>query len=160
MAGDLHFTVLRRERVLDTADPPVLLVAADATKGHRERIVPLSDFVVAELRTAGLPRGGWVFPRYDGGAGPNAPWVISHTANDHLRACGAQVTLHQLRHRFGTQAYRACHDLRTVQELLGHADPATTAGYAAYDRGAAAEVVGKIPAPRRMAPVAKRRLTA
>lgn len=148
-----EIALLRRERVLDTADPPVLLVASDATKGNRERIVPLSPFVVAELRTAGLPRGGWVFPRADGQPGPNKPWVVSHTANAHLRSCGTGVTLHQLRHRFGTQAYRACHDLRTVQELLGHADPATTAGYAAYDRGAAVEVVGKIPAPQRLVPV-------
>src|SRR5260221_9768194 len=36
---------LRRERVLDTAAPPVLLIARDATKGPRERGVPVCAFL-------------------------------------------------------------------------------------------------------------------
>ena len=42
------------------------------------------------------------------------------------------MTLHQCRHRFATDAYRASHDLRLVQELLGHQSPSTTAGYTGY----------------------------
>jgi len=142
-----EIALLRRERVLDTALPPVLLIGADATKGHRERIVPLSPFTLAELRAAGLPRGGYVFPRHDGRPGPNSPAVISHVANRHLAECGAGCTLHQLRHRFGSVLYQQTRDLRMVQELLGHADPATTAGYAAWDRSAAAGAVAALPAP-------------
>src|SRR5258707_4492177 len=56
---------LQRDRVLDTASPPVLLIARDATKGHRERGVPLSSFLVGELHAYGLPRAGWVFRRLD-----------------------------------------------------------------------------------------------
>ena len=97
---------LRRENVLDTAAPPVLLVASDATKGTRERIVPMSVFVLAELRVAGLPHNGWVFRRHDGRHGPNAPWTVSHLANSHLADCGADATLHQLRHRFGSSLYK------------------------------------------------------
>jgi len=151
-----EIALLRRERVLDTATPPVLLVAADATKGHRERIIPMSGFVLAELRAAGLPRSGWVFPRRDGGRGPNAPHTISHLACEHLHACGTTATLHSLRHRFGTVLYRESgHDLRLVQEMMGHASPDTTAGYAAFDRVSAVSAVESLPAPRRLAPVGK-----
>lgn len=137
---------LRRENVLDTRQPPVLVVADGATKGHRERAVPLSAFVLAELRPC-LPIRGWVFRRADGRPGPNAAATVSHLANDHLHDCGIAATLHQLRHRFATEVYRASGDLRAVQELLGHATPVSTAGYAAWDQRAAAAMVEAIPAP-------------
>jgi integrase/recombinase XerC len=138
---------LRRENVLDTWAPAVLLIADGATKGHGERLVPLSVFVLGELRPI-LPARGWVFLRFDGRPGPNTPATISHLANQHLHDCGIAATLHQLRHRFATQAYQAAGgDLRLVQELLGHTTPATTAGYAAYDQAAAAVAVEAIPAP-------------
>src|SRR4249920_119676 len=148
-----EIALLRRERVLETASPPVILVASDATKGRRERVVAMSAFVLAELRTAGLPRAGWVFTRRDGRPGPNAPWMVSHLANEHLRSCGTGVTLHQCRHRFASVLYQQTHDLRLVQELLGHQSPETTAGYAAYDRAGAADAVNSIPTPARLVPV-------
>lgn len=43
------------------------------------------------------------------------------------------VTTHNLRHRFGTVALRENGNLRVVQELLGHADPRTTAIYTDVD---------------------------
>jgi integrase/recombinase XerC len=142
-----EIALLRRERVLDTATPPVLLIAADATKGHRERIVPMSGFVLTELRIAGL------FPRRDGGGGPNAPHTISHLAAAHLHSCGTPATLHSLRHRFGTILYQQTKDLRLVQELMGHARPETTAGYTAFDRVSAVAAVESLPTPRRLAAV-------
>jgi integrase len=142
-----EIALLRRECVLDNAASPVILVATDATKGHRERIVPLSPFVLAELRAAGIPGGGWMFTRRDGQHGPNAPGIVSKLCNEHLHCCGIAATLHQLRHRFGTQAYRVGRDLRAVQELLGHAHPATTAGYAAYESASAIEAVNGMPMP-------------
>lgn len=151
----IEIAFLRRENVVDTGPEPVILVASDATKGRRERVVPMSAFVGAELHAAGLPRSGWVFRRQDGLAGPNRPARISGMASSHLQACGFAVTLHQLRHRFGTQAYAASRDLRMVQEVMGHADPATTAGYVAYDRDGAARAVNALPVPPpvRLAPV-------
>ena len=100
-----EIALLRRERVLETAAPPVILVASDATKGRRERVVAMSAFV---------------------------------------------VTLHQCRHRFASVLYQQTHDLRLVQELLGHQSPETTAGYAAYDRAGAADAVNAIPTPARL----------
>lgn len=141
---------LRRPQVLEREQPPVLVIAQGATKGRRERIVPMSDFVVGELIAAGLPASGWVFRRHDGGRGPNQPHTVSHLCNKHLHESGATETLHQLRHRFGTQSYRQGHDLRVVQELMGHSKPETTAGYAAYDQTSAAATVQALPVPRHL----------
>ena len=41
-----------------------------------------------------------------------------------------RVSDHALRHTAATLAYRYSHDLRAVQDLLGHSDPRTTASYA------------------------------
>jgi site-specific recombinase XerD len=148
-----EIALLRRENILDTADPPVLIIAADATKGARERTVPLSAFALREITAAGLPLSGWAFRRCDGQSGPNAPWMVSQLCNEHLHDEGIAATLHMCRHRFGTQAWRARHDLRVVQEMMGHADPATTAGYCAFDQPDAVAAVEGIPAPRRLRPV-------
>ena len=136
---------LRRENVLEQAPAPVIRVVAGATKGIDERLVPMSRFVAGELAPV-LPPRGWVFVRLDG-RGPNQPWTVSHLANGHLHACGVTATLHQLRHRFGTEAYRVTRDLRAVQDLLGHRDPASAAGYAAPAAPAAIEAVEGIPVP-------------
>lgn len=148
-----EIALLRRERVLDTARPPVILVASDSTKGHRERVVAASVFVIGELRAAGMPKSGWLFTRCDGRAGPNSPAVVSHMAAEYLDSIGVDATLHQFRHRFASQLYQATRDLRLVQELLGHVSPVSTAGYAAYDRRGALDAVNAIPAPARLAAV-------
>jgi integrase len=145
---------LRRESVLETARPPVLIVASDATKGRSERAIPLSAFAVAELVPV-LPASGWVFTRRDGRKGPNSPGLISHLANCHLHEAGVNASLHQLRHRFLSQAWRASHDIRLVQDLAGHASPQTTAGYTEVDRPEAAAAVEAIPAPARLRAVSE-----
>jgi site-specific recombinase XerC len=137
--------LLRGENVWLAADPPVILVTSDATKGIRERTVPVSSFVAAELRLAGLPATGPCFRKADGG--PVPPNLVSRVCNRHLHELGIADTYHALRHRFGTGVYRASHDLRAVQELLGHSSPSTTAGYAAWDRTEAAEAVEALPVP-------------
>lgn len=60
---------------------------------------------------------------------------------DFLASLGIDATAHHLRHWFGTKTYEACRDLRVVQELMGHASPVTTAGYAAWSRVVAREAV-------------------
>ena len=139
---------LSRENVLDTAEEPAILIAEDATKGRSERIVPMSPFVLAELRACGLPGAGWVFRRMDGQYGANRPHIVSQLANKHLHDCGIPMTLHTLRHRFGTQTYQSSgRDLRTVQEMMGHAHPSTTANYVAYSNANARRAVNALPVP-------------
>jgi site-specific recombinase XerC len=45
---------------------------------------------------------------------------------------------------FATEIYSATHDIRITQELMGHSDPSTTAGYIAYSHVAAAAAVGSL----------------
>lgn len=146
---------LRRENVQETRVRPLLVIVHDATKGHRERAVPMSAFVLGELRAAGLPRAGWVFRRHDGRPGPNRPWTVSHLASAWLHECGSAATLHMLRHRFLTLVQQERHDLRLTQELAGHASPATTAIYTAVDQADAAAVVEVLPVPRHLKVVSR-----
>jgi integrase/recombinase XerC len=129
---------LRREDILDTADEPVIIVMG---KGGKERIVPLSPQLWQELIDYGLPNSGILFLRCDGQRGQNNPKLLSQLVNRYLKSVGITETLHQLRHRFGTRAFRVHKDLRVVQELMGHADPATTALYADYCRSEAIATV-------------------
>lgn len=145
-----EITLLRRENVLDTATPPVLIISPDATKGHRGRIIPLCSFCLSELHAFGMPRAGYLFRRKDGRPGPNRPAVISHVSAAYLHESGYDATIHRFRHRFGTKTYQVKRDLRLVQELMGHADPATTAGYAAYCQADAVDVVEALPVPARL----------
>jgi integrase/recombinase XerC len=141
---------LRRQNVLDTAMPPVIRIVSDATKGRTERIIRLTTFVLAELRSYGLPRSGYVVRRLDGRPGPNRPHTISHLANEHLHGCGIAATLHQLRHWCATETYRIKHDLRMVQELLGHASIASSTGYTAIFQDDTAAVLEQLPVPGRL----------
>lgn len=115
-------------------------------KGGHERCVPVSPDLTALLNT--LPRRrGPVIPRLDGTAGHNAAHRISQRAGRHLAPWG--VTLHQLRHRYVTVAYRAERDIRAAQDLAGHASVSTTAVYAAPSSAAvakAAEAAGHLAA--------------
>lgn len=129
---------LERGHLLDADDPPALLIVG---KGGHERIVPIGDHVLAELRSHGLPTRGPLFPRADGKPGPNASYRISAAASSYLRSVGLSVSFHALRHRFATQVYRDTHDLHLTGQLLGHVNVRTTAGYAAYSRTAAVEAV-------------------
>jgi integrase/recombinase XerC len=121
---------------------PLLLVHG---KGGKERIVPLDLDVLAELDAPWLPTTGRLFRLRNGR--PVSAHYVSKFANEFLHKIGIPETLHQLRHRFGTQVYRAGRDILLTQELLGHASPATTAIYAAFDQDAAGTTVAAIARP-------------
>src|SRR5260221_98637 len=144
-----EIALLMRESVLDTARPPVIIVAANATKGHHERAVAMSAFVTAELRLAGMPASGFMFTRRDGR--PYTPAKVSDLANACLHESGSAASLHQLRHRYATEFYRASgRDLRLTQDMLGHASPETTALYTKLDQADAAAAADAVPAPGRL----------
>ena len=108
-------------------------------KGSKERMVPLHVDVVDAMRVAAVPKRG---PLWD-----VTPGHVSAQIAAHLRGLDIDATAHQLRHWYGTKVYMDSKDLRLVQELMGHASPVTTAGYAAFDQSSAAAVVARIALP-------------
>lgn len=140
---------LRREDVRDADDPAQLVVLG---KGSKERVLPASAQVLMALHAHGMPRRGPIFHMYDSTGGPTSRPITAHrvsaTCNAYLAEVGAGASLHQLRHRFATQALHCSGgDLRLVQELLGHASPATTAIYTAWAQDKAAGVIAALAVP-------------
>lgn len=108
-------------------------------KGAKERMVPLSDELAETLQA--LPPG-WALPATRGGAHLTPERVANLAQN----ALPDPYTLHTLRHRFATTAYRLTHDLLAVQQLLGHSNPATTRRYVGLDADALRSVVTAVAA--------------
>lgn len=121
------------------------------SKGGDESSVPLSVHLAEGLRSCDLPDRGWVCPRLDGRSGPLPPWMISKLANRALREIGVTSTLHQLRHRFGTQVQRAAGDVRRTQEAMRHRSIASTVGYTLIVNADVLDAVEQIPPPMRQA---------
>lgn len=101
-------------------------------KGGKQRTVPMHDQVADALHAVTLPSRGACFRRPRGGPYPAAQ--VSREGNLFFASLGIPATMHQLRHWFGTHVQRATGDLRTTQELMGHASPTTTAIYTAYSQ--------------------------
>ena len=122
-------------------------------KGSRERIVPVGEVAQAALRDyADHQRSRW-----GRAARGDEPVFLNHLGNrittrsvariveKYLRLAGIPVRMgpHGLRHTFATHLLNAGADLRSIQELLGHASLSTTQRYthvnldqltAVYDR--------------------------
>lgn len=137
-----EIAALERHDVLDEQTPPALVLHG---KGARMRLVPLAPRPLRSLLEFGMPARGrlwWINGR------PVSAKRLSKLTNGFLHRIGIPDTLHQLRHRFATQALRANGgDIRQVQELMGHASPATTAIYTLIDPSAAAPTVAAIDRP-------------
>lgn len=91
-------------------------------KGGRERPVPIPPGLAWDVRTK--CQGGFAFPgQHQGHVSPR--WVGTRIS----RLLPDGLTMHGLRHRFASEAYRLSSDLLGVQKLLGHASPTTTQVY-------------------------------
>lgn len=105
-------------------------------KGDRERAVPTHPVlwrIVCEL-----PAGPVVTQTRDA-------HQLSQWCTREFRRLGVDGGLHRLRHTFATMTLAATRDYRAVQELLGHASPATTAAYAAASPESMRAAVAALP---------------
>jgi integrase/recombinase XerC len=127
-------SILRRDAPIGACDEIRVL-----GKGSKTRSVP----VIAPVRRAiedylklcpyGLPADGPLFVGARGGA--LSPRIIQ-LAVERLRGVmglSDDATPHALRHSFATHLLSRGGDLRTIQELLGHASLSTTQIYTAVD---------------------------
>ncbi len=118
-------------------DPRFLVVRG---KGDKERLVPLGEPARAALAEYLAVRGAFL------GEGKASTWLFpSRGIDGHLtrRRCGqllkelaiaagidpGRLSPHVLRHAFASHLLDRGADLRSVQEMLGHADIATTQVY-------------------------------
>jgi site-specific recombinase XerD len=92
-------------------------------KGSKERRVPIHPLLEEQLREV-KARGGYAFPNVDGG--PIKPDAMGRRI---ARALPGTWSAHSLRHYFAGNVYRASHDIRAVQQLLGHSSISTTEIY-------------------------------
>ncbi len=106
-------------------------------KGSKTRVVPVGRHAVTALRALGaeqgMPADGPVF-RGRAGA-PINPRTIQLRMKTLALQQGLpkQIHPHLLRHTFASHMLESSGDLRAVQELLGHADIATTQIYTHLD---------------------------
>jgi integrase/recombinase XerC len=108
-------------------------------KGNKQRMVPVLSRVVALIREYialcpyDLPAEGPLFVGAKGGR--LSPRIVQLAMARIRGALGLpeSATPHALRHSFATHLLAAGADLRSVQELLGHASLSTTQVYTAVD---------------------------
>ncbi len=132
-------------RVSELAGLPATALHAEGAlivrgKGGKERMVPLGRAAMTALGAYAADR-----PRFTPG-GADSPWLFPSSGKDgrlSRRRIGqmldalairagidpARVSPHVLRHAFATHLLVHGADLRSVQELLGHADLSTTEIY-------------------------------
>jgi integrase/recombinase XerC len=106
-------------------------------KGRKTRLLPVGRHAVAALRALATAEGGAPdSPVFRGRAGAA---ISPRTVQARLKTLALQhgfarhVHPHLLRHTFASHMLESSGDLRAVQELLGHADIATTQIYTHLD---------------------------
>ncbi|MBS7662509.1 tyrosine recombinase XerC [Pseudomonas lalucatii] len=122
---------------LDGLDLPAGLVRVRG-KGNKTRELPVGRLARQALeawlplRALARPADGAVFIGQQGRRlGPRAVQLRVRQAG--VRELGQHLHPHMLRHSFASHMLESSQDLRAVQELLGHADIATTQVYTHLD---------------------------
>jgi len=106
-------------------------------KGRKERLVPIGQPALRAIQIywSGLPAapgpGDPVFQADRGTSKPLYPRIVQAHLKSYLALAGLdpRITPHKLRHSYATHLLDAGADLRSVQELLGHANLVTTQVY-------------------------------
>jgi integrase/recombinase XerC len=121
------------------ADPGRLRLLKVIGKGRKERLVPVLPAVAEALDAylAGCPAPPLPDePLFKGVRGGRLQQAVVQKRVRELRGIlglPESATPHALRHSFATHLLGGGADLRTIQELLGHASLSTTQGYTAVE---------------------------
>jgi len=120
-------------------DAPLAEVLRIVGKGSKTRMVPVLpavacavDAYVAQLPFGLAPEDALFRAKRGGALGPRRVQALMQTLRGQL-ALPDSATPHALRHSFATHLLGGGADLRTIQELLGHASLSTTQKYTEVD---------------------------
>lgn len=122
-------------------DQQEMMIRVIDGKGGKDRLVPMGEKALQALQNWLLVRDSWVI---DGSStviqnslfiskkgGTLSDRQISRRVKAYAEKSGVNINLHPhlLRHSMATHVLESSQDIRLVQELLGHADIATTQVY-------------------------------
>jgi integrase/recombinase XerC len=129
---------LALERAAVGRDPVRLRQLLITGKGGRQRLVPVLPVIAAAIDDylAACPYWDAAGPLFLGARGRRLQAPIVRRVMQNLRrglGLPESATPHALRHSFATHLLAGGADLRTIQELLGHASLSTTQGYTGVD---------------------------
>lgn len=137
---------LRAEDLWWSHEPPLVFIGE--SKGGGMSSVPLSPWLVGELRRCDLPTRGWLFRRHDGRPGPIPAHRVSQIGNAYLHSLGYAATMHRARHWFAGEVLRASGgNLRVTQEALRHASITSTQLYTFVQPTEVYAAVAELPHP-------------
>jgi integrase/recombinase XerC len=112
-------------------------------KGSKERALPMSEFAVDAVEEYLAKARGWFRPQgrsalfFNLRGNPITPRDVRTMVERYRREVlpGRSLSPHTLRHSFATHLLEGGADIRSVQELLGHASLGTTQRYTHVSRG-------------------------
>ncbi len=109
------------------------LILVRSGKGAKDRVVPLPDALVSEIRNYLSKREDeseyLIVEDRRSEKGRLSPKTVWYLLRKYGNRAGIRVTPHMLRHSFATHMLENGVDIRAIQELLGHSNLSTTQIY-------------------------------